>query len=229
MTALVTMRLRGFVRGGRALAPTLAGLVVLGILYGGGRAQAGEAYGVSAVVLFPVLAWQTKLLLDMEPDVQRRLAMVAVGPRREVIAGLLAAAVLSAATVVLALALPWGIGGVTGPQRPGDLELGRGVALGVWAHLLMIPAAVALGAFASRAVTRSQLYGVTILVTGGVAAVVFGLSDSVAPWLVPPLMAVARVTASAPARLALLQLTLHGLLWAAVVLSAYGWVRTRRT
>ena len=229
MTALTAMRLRGFLRGGRALAPTLAGLVVLGILYGGDRAQAGEAYGVSAVVLFPVLAWQTKLLLDMEPDVQRRLAIVAVGPRREMIAGLLAATVLAVVTVVLALVLPWGIGGVTGPQRPGDLPLGHGVALGVWAHGLMIPAAVALGAFASRAVTRSQLCGVTILVTGGVAVIVFGLSDSVVPWLVPPLMSVARLTASAPAWLAVLQLTAHGLLWAAVVLSTYGWVRTRRT
>ena len=87
----------------RALAPLLAGLVVLGVLYGGGQARPAEAYGVSAVVLFPVLAWQTKILLDVEPDVQRRLARVAVGAgRRESAAGLLAAALAAPVTVLRA-------------------------------------------------------------------------------------------------------------------------------
>ncbi|WP_442933861.1 hypothetical protein [Micromonospora sp. CPCC 206171] len=63
MSALVRLRLAGFLRTGRALAPLLAGLLALGVLYGGGRAQPAEAYGVSAVVLFPVLAWQTRILL----------------------------------------------------------------------------------------------------------------------------------------------------------------------
>ncbi|WP_319459841.1 hypothetical protein [Micromonospora sp. RTP1Z1] len=88
MTALVRLRLAGFLRTGRALAPVLAGLLALGVRYGGGRAQPAEAYGVSAVVLVPVLAWQTKMLLDVEPDVQRRLAQVVVGPARERAAGL---------------------------------------------------------------------------------------------------------------------------------------------
>ena len=47
VSALVRMRLAGFLRTGRALAPLLAGLIALGILYGGGRAQPAEAYGVS--------------------------------------------------------------------------------------------------------------------------------------------------------------------------------------
>src|SRR5882757_5769710 len=93
MIALIRMRLTGFVQTGRAIAPLLAALVVLSILYGGGQAQAGEAYGVSAAVLFVVLAWQTKVLLDVEPDVQRRMGRVAVGTAREIAAGLLAAIV----------------------------------------------------------------------------------------------------------------------------------------
>ena len=42
MIALVRMRLAGFVRGGRALAPLIAVLVVLGIIYGGGQSPAGR-------------------------------------------------------------------------------------------------------------------------------------------------------------------------------------------
>ncbi|MFG1949970.1 hypothetical protein [Micromonospora sp. NPDC048830] len=53
VSALVRLRLAAFLRTGRAVAPLLAGLLVLGVLYGGGRAEPAEAYGVSAVVLFP--------------------------------------------------------------------------------------------------------------------------------------------------------------------------------
>ena len=59
MIALTRMRLAGFVQTGRAAAPLFVALVVLSILYGGGQAAPGEAYGVSAAVLFAVLAWQT--------------------------------------------------------------------------------------------------------------------------------------------------------------------------
>lgn len=119
MSALVRMRLAGFLRTGRAVAPLLAGLITLGTLYGGGRAQPAEAYGVSAVVLFPVLAWQTKILLDVEPDVQRRLAQVTVGVARERLAGLLAAGMAALVTVVIALLFPWLVGGVSGPVDAG--------------------------------------------------------------------------------------------------------------
>ncbi|MEV1143519.1 hypothetical protein, partial [Micromonospora sp. NPDC049799] len=155
MTALVRLRLAAFLRTGRALAPVLAGLVALGILYGGGRAQPAEAYGVSAVVLFPVLAWQTKILLDVEPDGQRRLVRVLVGPAREYAAGLLAAALAALVTVAVAMVFPWLAGGVSGPVDPGDRSVPVGIAIGVWAHLLALPAAVALGALASRASTGS--------------------------------------------------------------------------
>jgi len=124
VTAMIQMRLSGFVRTGRALAPLLTVLVVLGVIYGGGRAQAGEAYGFSAAVLFAVVAWQTQILLNVEPDVQRQLSIVALGRLgREVAAGLLAALVPALGMVALALVLPWPIGGITGPERPGDPSL----------------------------------------------------------------------------------------------------------
>ncbi|MEU4339606.1 hypothetical protein AB0F59_34045 [Micromonospora lupini] len=225
MSALVRMRLAGFLRTGRALAPLLAGLVVLGTLYGGGPSQPAEAYGVSAVVLFPVLAWQTKILLDIEPDVQRRLAQVTVGVARERLAGLLAAGVAALVAVAVALVFPWLVGGVTGPVEPGDRSVPVGIALGLWAHLLAVPAAVALGALASRASVGGAAYGVSVLALGGVGAVVLGLSGSVAPWLAPPIMATARTTAGDAAALTLLGLTLWGLAWSAAAVGGYLWRR----
>jgi hypothetical protein len=228
VTALVRLRLAGFLRTGRALAPVLAGLLALGVLYGGGRAQPAEAYGVSAVVLFPVLAWQTKILLDGEPDVQRRLAGVLAGASRERVAGLLAAALAALCTVAVALVFPWLVGGVTGPVGPGDRPLVAGVALGLWAHLLALPAAVALGALASRAVTGSAGYGVAVLAVGAVGALVLGLSGSVAPWLAPPVMSTARALTGPLTVTTGLVLTAWALAWAAVALTGYAWRRRAR-
>ena len=93
MIALVRMRLAAFVRSGRALAPLIAGLVVLGVIYGGGQSPAARGLrllrGRCSSRCWPGM---TKLLLDAEPDVQRRLARLAVGAGREAVAGLLAAA-----------------------------------------------------------------------------------------------------------------------------------------
>jgi hypothetical protein len=226
MSALVRMRLAAFVRGGRALPPLIAVLVLLGILYGGGPSSAAVAYGYSASALFGVLAWLTKLLLDTEPDVQRRLARLAVGPVREAIAGLLAAAVLSLLVCAAAMAAPWLFHGIDRTQA-----LGRGMLLGVLAHLLAVPPAVAVGALASRAVTRSARTGVAVLAVGVVLVVVLGLQSSIAPWLVPPLLAMARALnqRELPSGGMLALLTCWALLWGAVALTGYGWLRRARS
>jgi hypothetical protein len=224
VNALVRMRLAGFVRGGRALPPLIAFLVVLGVIYGGGASPAAAAYGYSAAALFPVLAWQTKLLLDTEPDVQRRLARVAVGARREALAGLITAALLGLAVCVLAMGTPWLFGAIDTTKAPVS-----GVLLGVLAHLLALPPAVALGALASRAVTRSARNGVAVLVVAAVLVVVLGLRGSFAPWLVPPVMATARQLNgdAVPPAPPLLLLCVWALTWCAVALTLYR--RLRRT
>jgi MYXO-CTERM domain-containing protein len=231
MTALVRMRLAAFVRSGRALAPVIAALVVLAVIHGGGASAAAPAFGYSAVMLFPVLAWTAKLVLDAEPDVQRRIARLTVGPRRELVAGVLAATVIGLTFCVVAMLAPWPFGAIRGPA-PGTAEpaLATGVALGVLAHLLALPAAVALGALASRAVTRSVRNGVTVLATGAVLAVVLGLSGSVAPWLAPPLMATARALnePSPPPAPVYWQLAAWAAAWAAVALAGYARLRRRR-
>jgi hypothetical protein len=232
MIALVRMRLAGFVRGGRALAPMILGLVVLGVIYGGGSSQAAPAFGYSAVMLFPVLAWLTKLVLDTEPDVQRRLARLSVGPRREAAAGVLAAAALGLAFCFVAMLAPWPFNAIRGPL-PGSREpaLATGVALGVLAHLLAVAAALGLGALASRAVTRTIRNGLIVLVVGSVLAVVLGLKGSIAPWLVPPMMAMARALTADPfpAGGRFVLLTARAAVWSAVALGGYLWLRRRRS
>jgi hypothetical protein len=224
VTGLIRMRLAGFLRGGRIISPAIAVLVVLGVIYGGGASPAAVAYGYSAAALFPVLAWQTKLLLDTEPDVQRRLARVAVGARGEALSALLAAAALALLVCALAMLAPWLFRGIdtTEPVLTGTL-------LGVLAHLLAIPPAVAVGALASRAVTRSTRNGIAILVTTAVLVVVLGLQNSFAPWLVPPVMATARALndATPPPATTVALLTAWAALWCTAAFAAYA--RLRRT
>jgi len=240
MIALVRMRLAGFVRGGRAFAPIILALVVLGVIYGGGPSTAAAAFGYSAVMLFPVLAWQTKLVLDTEPDGQRRLARLAVGARREAAAGVLTAAVLGLAFCLVAMLAPWPFHAICRPGsgqaacgQPGvgEPSLIAGVALGVLAHLLALAGALGLGALASRAVTRTVRNGLVVLVVGAVLAIVLGLTGSVAPWAVPPVMATARALTERPlpgsSRFVLL--TGWTVAWCAAALGGYGWLRRRRS
>jgi hypothetical protein len=225
---LISIRLTGLTRTGRAIAPLLGGMVVLAIFYGGGAAKPAEAYGLSAIVLFPVLAWQTKILLDVEPDTQRQLAVVALGSwRREAIAGLVAAAAATVPVVLFALVLPWLIGAVTLSQGgPGFFEA---LLLGIWAHAIAVPPAVALGALASRVITTSAGRAAAVLAGAVVMAIVLGVSASPVPWLAPPLLRVAHALAGTKVNLAvLLPFTFWALLWAAVVLVGYGWLRRRR-
>lgn len=226
MIALTRMRLSAFVRGGRALPPAIAVLVVLGVIYGGGASTAAIAYGYSAAALFPVLAWLTKVLLDAEPDVQRRLARISVGPRREALAGVLAALVVCLIVCALAMGAPWLFNGID-PTK----SLGSGIALGVLAHLLAIPPAIALGALSSRAVTRTVRTGVAVLAVAAMLVVVLGLKGSWAPWSVPPVMAMARALNDPRTHLATTLPRLIGwaVLWTAAAFTGYAALRRSRS
>jgi hypothetical protein len=228
MTAVILMRMGALQRTGRALAPVIGALVVLAVLYGGGQARPAEAYGVSAVLLFPVFAWQTKILLDVEPDVQRRLALVALrSRRREVLAGLIAAALSTVPVIVAALVMPWLFGALTLDHGgPGFVP---SLLLGAWVHALVVLPAVALGAWCSRVVAGNAGRAVTLLAAGVVVLLLLGLKSSPVPWLAPPLLTSARtLTADHLDYLRLGPLTGWALLWSAVVLAGYGWMRRTR-
>lgn len=224
MTALVLMRLAGFIRTGRFIAPLIAALVLLGILYGGGQAGVAEAYGVSALMMFPVLAWQTKLLLDTEPDVQRRLALVALRSRtREAIGGLVAAVLVAVPVVLIALALPW----IVDALKP--VDVGNGLLLGLWAHAIVVPSALALGALSSRVVAGTPGRAAAILAGGIVLALVLGLHSSPLPWLAPPLISSAHALAQGAGSAAVVGLTAWAVVWSGLVLAGYGWLRRTRS
>ena len=223
MTTLIWMRLIAYVRTGRFILPLLSALILLGVLYGGGRSDPAEAYGVSALLLFPVLAWQTKLLLDVEPDVQRRLALAALGSRaREMTAGLVAAALVALPLVLLAIVLPWIFGAVTSKGA------GSGILLGVWAHVIVIPAAVAVGALSTRPIAGSAGRATAVLASGVVLAFVLGLHGSPVPWLAPPLVMTARTLADGAGAAAVAGLSAWALAWGAVAVAGYGWLRRSR-
>ena len=232
MIAIVGMRLNGYLRAYHAIAPAIAGLVVLATLYGGGVTRPEEAYGVSALVLFPVLAWQAKILLDAEPDVQRQLIRVAAGdPDREIGSGLLAAATAAVPTVVVAMIMPWifrSVGSVEQSGGAAPLSLGAALAVGLWAHLLVIPAAIALGGLASRAVTQTRALGVVVLVSGSVLGIVLGMRGSPFQFLAPPLMATARAANEGVTAAGVFGLSVWSLAWASAGLAGYWRIRTRR-
>jgi hypothetical protein len=95
-------------------------------------------------------------------------------------------------------------------------------------HLLVIPAAVALGGLSSRAVTRARAAGVLVLVSGSVLAIVLGLKGSPVPFLAPPLMATARAAAEGTSPAGAFGLSLWGLVWAALALAGYWRIRLFR-
>jgi hypothetical protein len=231
MTPLVGMRLTAFAAGGRIVAPAILTLAIFGVLYGGGASPAAAAYGYSATVFFPVLAWLVKLILDTEPDVQRRLARIAVGPRREWLAGLTAAALAGLLLCAVAMLVPLAIGAIQGPE-PGTHQpsLLTGILLGALAHVLALAGALALGALSSRAVAGSVAKGLLILVTGVILVIIFGLSGSIAPWLVPPVMATARAlnAHTLPGASRFVALTAWTAAWCAATLTAYARLRSRR-
>lgn len=121
------------------------------------------------------------------------------------------------------IGVPMVLGLVTLPDGVGSALL-----LGVWTHLLAVPPAVALGAWASRAVTRSVGLGVLVLVGGATLALVLGRHGSPVAFLVPPVMAAAR-DAARGAWIGAAGWTLaHMAVWTVVAVAGYARVRARR-
>ncbi|MEV0271816.1 hypothetical protein AB0H43_23800 [Hamadaea sp. NPDC050747] len=226
MIALAKMRLTAYLKTGRVLAPGLVVLLALLLFHGGGRSEAAEAYAVCALILFPAYAWQTRMILDGDPDVQRRLATVAVGSaRREQAAGLLAATAAGLVVTGVSMALPWLIGAVEAEHDP----LAKQLAIGLWAHLLALLAGLVLGALSSRAVTESAGKGVAVLAAGSALAIVLGLPKTPLAWVLPPMTAVAKTVSRHTLTAAnTLGYTALAVAWVAVGLLVYARLRRNR-
>lgn len=97
--------------------------------------------------------------------------------------------------------------------------------------ILAIPPAVALGALASRAVTRTVRTGVAVLAVSAVLVVVLGLRGSWVPWLVPPVMATARALndPGTPPAATLSLLVGWAVIWSVVAFAGYAALRRSRS
>jgi ABC transporter len=136
----------GWLRTGRKVDLTVAMLRPPGLLVmdepGQGLDRQGQdeipqlvtapAYAFSAILLFAAFCWQTNVVLDTEPDEQRLLALLGVGTqRRELVAGLLAAAGAAAPAVAFGVLAPAGIGPLALP--PGGAAV-PWLLFGPWVH-----------------------------------------------------------------------------------------------
>jgi hypothetical protein len=205
------------------LAPVLATLGILAAIHNGGRSTPTEVYGFSAIVLFGIMGWQVKLAFDTEPDSQRQLSYLAVGSaRRDVTAGLISAALTALPTIAVGVAAPW-IAGVIDADSPGPA-----VALGLWIHFVAAVPAVAIGAIASRPITRTRGWGVTVLVGATVLVLVLGVADVPGiRWLAPQLVGAMRAARRGDVIDSAL-ITLHAIVWSALLLLGYFGLRNRR-
>jgi hypothetical protein len=227
VAALARMRFSGYARSQRVLAPVVATLFVLAVLYSSGRASPTDVYGLSAIILFGVMGWQAKLAFDTEPDAQRRLSYLAVGSARgDVIAGLISAAITAVPTIIVGVTVPWIAGAIATTGEPSAVL--SAIGLGLWMHLVAAVPAVAVGALASRPITLSRGWGVTVLVTATVLVLVLGVADVPGVrWLVPQLVGALRSAQRADVLSGVL-VTVHALVWSALALLGYFALRNRR-
>ncbi|MBX6384988.1 MAG: hypothetical protein IRZ07_18805 [Microbispora sp.] len=217
--ALARFRIAGYVASHRALQPLIALLALLAVLYAT-PVPAGQeiaATADSAAMLVPVLAWTARGLLDTEPDEQRVVALSALGPR-ELVGGLLAAfaALLVPAAIAEAVLLA---------RLSASPTLGV-LLIGVWLHLLSAVAGLALGALTSRPILPSPAVSTIALILGYLSMLVISMAG--ARWLTVPVMGWMQDANHGVLLTRLPLLTVQSLLWPAIGLAAYTWLRRRR-
>jgi hypothetical protein len=148
MTALVRYQLADLVGSQRWVAPLLAYVGFLGLLYAADAGPAAPAYGVSVLALFPVSAWLTRQTLSVEDDAGRQVTAAAAGGLVRVQVALLTSAVVVELPLV-ALSVAWAEVANHGNMRGSSAVLG-----GLAVHLVFALAGVGLGAVVARPVLR---------------------------------------------------------------------------
>lgn len=217
--ALARFRIAGYVASHRALQPLIALLALLAVLYATAVPAGQEiaATADSAAMLVPVLAWTARGLLDTEPDEQRAVALSALGPR-ELVSGLLAA--------FASLLVPAAIAEAVLLVRLAGSPTLTVVLAGVWLHLLSAVAGLALGALTSRPILPSPAVSMITLILGYLSMLVLSMAG--ARWLTVPVMAWMHDAHHGVLLSGLPLLTVQSLLWPAIGLAAYTWLRRTR-
>jgi hypothetical protein len=194
----------------RWLPPVFVYLAVTGVLYGGDPGTPLPPYGVSAMVLFPLAAWVTVVLVNNEDPVQRHVTMAAVGGWRRLLGGLVAAAlVLNGVLVLLATLVPAVI-----HHHPYALS---DVVLGFTAHAISAVTGVGLGVLCARPLIPTT--GWSLVAVVGVSLLVLVVANRL-----PPVGAMAHLlfeTGPVPVAAVLLQVAVAIVVGAACVGVAY--------
>ncbi|GAA4613390.1 hypothetical protein GCM10023195_57890 [Actinoallomurus liliacearum] len=229
MIATMRFQLSGYARSTRALAPVLALVLLLAIVFSGPlggtpaevRSGALTALGDLAALYFPICAWAARGLLDTEPDAQRHIGVVTLGRLRTVAGGLGAAFAFNVCLALVAGAYP----------------LVEAVRLGVrFSQLLpaaaLLPlsalAATALGALSSRAIVPSPGRSVLVLLGVYVADLLLGLGPL--RFLTVPMIEWMGAAGRGPSAFtaALPGFAARALVWAALAIALYAHLRRTR-
>lgn len=156
----------------RWLPPVFVYLATAGVLYGGDPGTPRPPYGVSELVLFPVAAWLTVVLVNNEDPVQRYVTMAAVGGWRRLLGGLVRAALaVNGVLVLLATFVPALI-----HHHPYALS---DVALGFAAHVISAVTGIGLGVLCARPVIPTT--GWSLVAVVGVSLVVLAVANQAPP------------------------------------------------
>lgn len=156
----------------RWLPPVFVYLATTGILYGGDPGTPRPPYGVSEMVLFPLAAWLTVVLVNNEDPVQRHVTLAAVGGWRRLLGGLVGAAlVLNGVLVLLATLVPAAI-----HHHPYALS---DVALGFVAHVISAVTGIGLGVLCARPIIPTT--GWSLMAVVGVSLVVLVVANPLPP------------------------------------------------
>ena len=227
MTALVRYTLADFARSQRYLAPLVAFVAGLAVLYSLRPNPVLSSYAGTAMLLYPLAAWWALALLGAEDETQREITATAGGGLTRLHLAKLASVVLLVVGLALAAVLvPLLLGAFGRTPSPADL------LTGLLAQLSCALPGAALGALLSGPVVRRQGYALVLLLLGLLLTVPLDRlrtsSASAARLLghaVPPAVAVARALADTltpqQAAARLLPDALGALAFTAVALAAY--------
>jgi len=194
----------------RWLPPAFVYLAMIGVLYGGDPGTPLPPYGVSAMVLFPLAAWVTVVLVNNEDPVQRYVTMAAVGGWRRLLLPVIAGALLlTGALVLLATLVPAVI-----HHHPYALS---DVVLGFTAHAISAVTGVGLGVLCARPLIPTT--GWSLVAVIGVSLLLLVVANRL-----PPVGAMAHLLFTdgpVPVAAVLLQVGLALVVGAACVAVAY--------
>ncbi len=140
MSALCRYQLADFLRSQRWVPPLLVYLIEIGLVYSLDAGPAVPAYGVTAVAVFPVAAWLTRMVLTTEDPVAREITAATARGQLRVQAALLVSAGIATLPFV-ALAIGWA--GVANHHNIHGWSAWLG---GVGIHLVFAVLGVGLGA-----------------------------------------------------------------------------------